>query len=110
MLFEEGTLPIKYLSVPLISSRLLYKDCKIHVGRVQNRIGDWKNKCLSFAGRLQLVISVLSSMHGYWASVFILPAGIIHDIEQSMFFFLWCQGEMKKDKAKVSLESLCLPK
>ena len=40
MPFEEGMLPIKYLGVPLISSRLLHKDCKILVERVRNRIGD----------------------------------------------------------------------
>ncbi|GJR55897.1 reverse transcriptase domain, reverse transcriptase zinc-binding domain protein [Tanacetum coccineum] len=90
--FDEGTLPIKYLGVPLISSRLRYRDCKVLVERVQNCINDWKNKYLSFAGRLQLVMSILSSMHGYWASVFILPAAIIHEIEQLMFGFLWCQG------------------
>ncbi|GJY23301.1 aspartic peptidase [Tanacetum coccineum] len=38
MPFEEGTLSFKYLGVPLISSRLLYKDCKILVERVQKRI------------------------------------------------------------------------
>ncbi|GJV52851.1 putative reverse transcriptase domain, reverse transcriptase zinc-binding domain protein, partial [Tanacetum coccineum] len=52
--FFEGELPIKYLGVPLISSRLLNKDCKILVEKAKNRIGDWKNKSLSFAGRLQL--------------------------------------------------------
>ncbi|GJV05024.1 uncharacterized protein Tco_1338593 [Tanacetum coccineum] len=101
MPFDEGTLPIKYLGVPLISSRLRYRDCKVLVERVQNRINDWKNKYLSFAGRLQLVMSVLSSMHGYWASVFILPATIIHETEQLMCGFLWCQGEMKRGKAKI---------
>lgn len=44
MPFEESTLPIKYLGVPFISSRLLYKDCKLLVERVQNRIGDAKIK------------------------------------------------------------------
>ncbi|GKD29436.1 RNA-directed DNA polymerase, eukaryota, reverse transcriptase zinc-binding domain protein [Tanacetum coccineum] len=63
MPFERGTLPIKYLGVPLISSRLLYKDCKILIERVHKRITDWKNKWLSFAGRRQLVIAVLSSMY-----------------------------------------------
>ncbi|GJZ40961.1 putative reverse transcriptase domain, reverse transcriptase zinc-binding domain protein [Tanacetum coccineum] len=110
MPFEEGILPIKYLGVPLISSRLLYKDCKILVEKVRKRIGDWKNKWLSFAGRRQLVISVLSSMHIYWASVFILPMGIINHIEQLMSGFLWCQGDMKRGKAKVSWEDVCLPK
>lgn len=29
MPFEEGCLPVKYLGVPLISTRLVYKDCKV---------------------------------------------------------------------------------
>jgi hypothetical protein len=66
MPFEQGILPVKYLGVPLISSRLLYKDCKILIERVRKRITDWKNKWLSFAGRLQLVQSMLLSMHLYW--------------------------------------------
>ncbi|GJU36268.1 hypothetical protein Tco_1184622 [Tanacetum coccineum] len=73
MPFSEGTLPVKYLGVPLISSRLLNKECKIIVERVKNHIGDWKNKFLSFTGRLQLCKSVTSSMHVYWALVLILP-------------------------------------
>lgn len=48
MPFEEGILPIKYLGVSIISSPILYKDCNIHVERVRKRIGDWKNKLLSF--------------------------------------------------------------
>ncbi|GJV48712.1 hypothetical protein Tco_1438924 [Tanacetum coccineum] len=47
MPFVEGKLPVKYLGVPLISSRLLYKDCKILLEKVQNRIGDWKNRIWS---------------------------------------------------------------
>nr|GEV90124.1 hypothetical protein [Tanacetum cinerariifolium] len=58
----KSKLPVKYLGVPLISSRLLNKDCKILVKKAQNRIDDWKNMSLSFAGRLQLCRSVISSM------------------------------------------------
>ncbi|GKE63428.1 protein LAZ1 [Tanacetum coccineum] len=89
MPFSKGTLPVKYLGVPIISFRLLNKDCKILVERVRNRIGDWKNKSLSFADRLQLCKLVLSSMHVYWASVLILPKGILLDIQQLIHgFFL----------------------
>ena len=49
-------------------------------------------------------------MHGYWASVFILPIRIIQDIEQLMCGFLWCHGDMKRGKAKVAWDTLCLPK
>lgn len=110
MPFEAGILLIKYLGVPLISYHLLYKDSRIIVERVQKWIGDWKNKSLSFAGRLQLVLSVISSMHWYWASVFILPNRIIQDIDQLMRGFLWCHRDMKRGKEKVAWESLCLPR
>lgn len=33
--FNEGTLPLKYLGVPLISSRLLYRDYKVLVERLK---------------------------------------------------------------------------
>ena len=110
MPFEEEQLPVRYLGVPLISTRLLYKDCKVLVEKMENRITDWRNKSLSFAGRLQLIQSVLSSFHIYWASVFILPAAIIKDLEKKMRKFLWSNGPMDNGKAKVSWSSICLPK
>ncbi|GJX25505.1 hypothetical protein Tco_0231801 [Tanacetum coccineum] len=41
-LIPKGKIPVKYLGVPLISSRLLYKDCKILVENVHNKIGEMK--------------------------------------------------------------------
>ncbi|GJR77101.1 hypothetical protein Tco_0089466 [Tanacetum coccineum] len=108
--FEEGRLPVKYLGVPLVPSRLVYNDCKELIEKVEGRINDWKNKSLSIAGRLQLVQSVIASMHVYWASVFILPTRILMDIEQLMRGFLWCQGSMRRGKAKVAWDVVCLRK
>ncbi|GKD72130.1 protein LAZ1, partial [Tanacetum coccineum] len=110
MPFSEDELPVKYLGVPLISSRLLNKDCKILVEKAKTRISDWKNKSLSFAGRLQLCKSVISSMHIYWASVLVIPKDIIYDIHQLIRGFLWCNGEYRRGKAKVVWEAICLPK
>ncbi|GJY84625.1 hypothetical protein Tco_0498651 [Tanacetum coccineum] len=78
--------------------------------QVQNRVNDWKNKSLSFAGRLQLIQSVLGSLNVFWASVFALPSRVLLDIEQIMRGFLWCQGSMSRGKAKVAWEVVCLPK
>nr|GEW39637.1 hypothetical protein [Tanacetum cinerariifolium] len=102
--FEEVRLLVKYLGVPLVSSRLIFRDCKGLLEKVQARIDDWKNKSLSTAGRLQLIRSVIGSMHVYWASVFILPSRVLLEIEQLMRAFLW------KGRAKVAWEVLCLPK
>ncbi|GKD17074.1 putative reverse transcriptase domain, reverse transcriptase zinc-binding domain protein [Tanacetum coccineum] len=109
MPFFEEDLLVKYLGVPLISSRLLNRYCKILVEKVQNRIGDWKNKSLSFAGRLQLCKSVIASMHVYWASILVIPTGIINDIEQLMCGFLWCNGKLKRGRAKVAWIDIYLP-
>ncbi|XP_071704187.1 uncharacterized protein [Rutidosis leptorrhynchoides] len=108
--FEEGCLPVRYLGVPLVSTRLLYQDCKVLVERVKSKVKDWKNKFLSIGGRVQLITSVLTSMQVYWCSIFILPDAIIKDIEKVIRGFLWCQGDLKKGKAKVKWEDLCLPK
>nr|GEW62149.1 hypothetical protein [Tanacetum cinerariifolium] len=102
--FEEGSLSVKYLGVPLVSSRLVYRDCKELIEKVESRINDWKNKSLSKAGRLQLVQSVISSMHVYWSSMFILLTRVLLDIEQLMHGFLW------KGRSKVAWEVVCLPK
>ncbi|XP_035830107.1 uncharacterized protein LOC110944890 [Helianthus annuus] len=110
MNIEEGELPVRYLGVPLISTRLHHKDCKRLIECLDARITDWKNKCLSFVGRLQLIKSVLSSMHVFWASVFVLPKRIIHEIEERMRRFLWNQGNNIKGKVKVKWKSVCLPK
>ncbi|KAK1441021.1 hypothetical protein QVD17_06857 [Tagetes erecta] len=100
MPFVEGTLPVKYLGVPLVSSRLIYKDCKVLVEKMEGRIENWKNRMLSFAGRLQLIGSVLSALYIYWALVFVLPKRVIADLEVKMRNFLWSQGMGSKGKAK----------
>nr|GFA38051.1 reverse transcriptase domain, reverse transcriptase zinc-binding domain protein [Tanacetum cinerariifolium] len=65
---------------------------------------------VKYLGRLQLCKSVISSMHVYWASVLLIPRGIISDIQQLIRGFLWCNGEYKRGKAKVAWDDICLPK
>ncbi|GKB20043.1 hypothetical protein Tco_0853966 [Tanacetum coccineum] len=108
--FEEGKLPVKYLGVPLVSSRLLIRDCVELIDRVQTRIQDWKNKSLLEAGHFQLIRSVLGVMHIYWASVFILPSCVLLNIEQLVRGFLWSPSSLKKGRSKVAWEVVCLPK
>lgn len=63
--FKEGTLPIKYEGVSLISTRLTTRDCRPLIEKITNRVESWTSKRLSYAGRLQLIKSVLFSMKGY---------------------------------------------
>ncbi|GKD91529.1 hypothetical protein Tco_1367036 [Tanacetum coccineum] len=50
MPFKVGRFPVKYLGVPLITKRLGREECKQLIDKVSNKVVDWKNKALSYAG------------------------------------------------------------
>ncbi|PWA73992.1 reverse transcriptase zinc-binding domain-containing protein [Artemisia annua] len=108
--FTTGRLPVRYLGVPLITKKISVTECKPLIEKVRSRVQDWRNRVLSYAGRLQLIASVLSSMQVYWASVFILPKTVIKEINKLLKGFLWCQGELTKGKVKISWDNICKPK
>nr|KAJ0221413.1 hypothetical protein LSAT_V11C200101220 [Lactuca sativa] len=100
---------MRYLGLPLISTRLFIRDCKRLVDKVRKRIGDWRNKFLSYSGRLQLISSVLFSFPVYWASSMLIPMSVIKEIEKMMKNFLWNHDESKKGRAKVAWSAICKP-
>ncbi|GKC74514.1 RNA-directed DNA polymerase, eukaryota, reverse transcriptase zinc-binding domain protein, partial [Tanacetum coccineum] len=108
--FREGKLPVRYLGVPLVTKKIGANDCKQLVDKIKQRLNDWKNKSLSYAGRAQLIASVLGSMQVYWGSVFLLPKGVINDIERLFKKFLWNIGDSGKGRAKVAWIDVCKPK
>ncbi|XP_030540728.2 uncharacterized protein LOC115748390 [Rhodamnia argentea] len=108
--FQQGTLPFRYLGVPIIASRLSKTHCKVLVDSITARVRSWAQRFLSYAGRLQLIKSVLHSIHVYWASIFTLPRSILHDIERILRRFLWKGPNLGVGGAKVSRADICLPK
>jgi hypothetical protein len=105
----EGKLPIRYLGVPLITRRLSAADCEGLMDKFTSRIDSWCSKHLTFAGRLQLISSVLFSLQVFRSSIFILPKAILRLLEEKLNRFLW-GGKDEKAKAKVSWEKMCAPK
>jgi hypothetical protein len=89
MQMKEGKLLVRYLGVPLISSRLSSADCGVLLERIIKRIDSWLFRNLSYAGRLQLLSSILYNLQVYWTSIFILPKKVINAIEQKFNRFLW---------------------
>ncbi|GJX69516.1 RNA-directed DNA polymerase, eukaryota, reverse transcriptase zinc-binding domain protein [Tanacetum coccineum] len=86
--FQAGKLPMKYLGVPLLAKCLGVADCKSLIDKVKSKVGDWINRSLSYAGRVQLIASVLTSMQLYWASVYLLPKTVIKEIDKVLKGFL----------------------
>nr|GEV33683.1 hypothetical protein [Tanacetum cinerariifolium] len=82
--FSIGKLPVRCLGVPLIAKRLGVKDCGCLLDKIKNKIQSWKNKYLSYAGRLQLIAAVLEFIHN--------------------------QSENTTGKAKVAWSIICKPK
>ena len=104
--FPLGELPVRYLGVPLISTKLTASLCKPLVDSITSRATSWTAIFLSFAGRLQLIKSVLSIIQSFWNGFFILPKKIIHLVEQILRRFLWKGPQLEQGGAKVALEDL----
>lgn len=79
--FSIGTLPIRYLGVPLITMRLRVHDCQALVDKIIAKVRCWTSKSLSYAGWLQLIASVIQSMTQFWCAHFILPKQVLKCIE-----------------------------
>ena len=103
------TLPVKYLGVPLITTRLTFADCLPLLNKITTRRRVWTSKSLSYGGRLQLIKSVLFSYQVYWSSLFILPASVVSRIESTLSAFLWKGSSLQTTGAKVAWETICYP-
>ncbi|XP_056850253.1 uncharacterized protein LOC108824527 [Raphanus sativus] len=108
--FEVGTLPVRYLGVPLLTKRMTSSDYSPLVNRIKKRITSWTARQLSFAGRLQLIGSVIHSITNFWMAVYRLPKQCIKEIDQLCSAFLWSGPAMSTSKAKISWENVCRPK
>ncbi|XP_022859016.1 uncharacterized protein LOC111379814 [Olea europaea var. sylvestris] len=100
--YKEGVLPVRYLGVPLISTKLRALDCKILMDRIIVRAKSWTCRALSYAGRLQLIKSVLFSIQVYKSSVFLLPKVVIKQVENSLRVFLWKGSNLGTSGAKMA--------
>ncbi|GAV92363.1 zf-RVT domain-containing protein, partial [Cephalotus follicularis] len=108
--FRQATLPIKYLGLPLITSRLTKQDCAPLMEKIMARANSWVSKSLSYAGRLQLIQSTLASMQVFWASTFLLPVAIIKDCERTLRRFLWGGSGNSHKHSLVKRSKVCLPR
>lgn len=97
----EAAFPVKFLGVPLISSRLNYGDCLVLKERILARIQSWANKSSSYGGRALLIQSVLFNIQVYSSAIFILPQNLVKEIDSILSAFLWKGVELESAGAKV---------
>lgn len=85
----SGTLPIRYLGVPLCTKKLTLQNCEPLIHQVKRRFTSWSAKTLSFAGRLMLIKTVVAGITTFWSAAFILPKACISRINSLCGCFLW---------------------
>lgn len=108
--FVEGALPVSYLGLPLISSKLSQRHCLPLIAKVRGKIDSWVHTCLNQAGRLQLIKAVLYGIQGYWSAHLLLPKCVLKQIQSLMMKFLWGGSSDNSKLIKVSWSDCCLPK
>ncbi|XP_074266683.1 uncharacterized protein LOC141589961 [Silene latifolia] len=108
--FIEGSIPLKYLGVPISAGKLAVKHYTVLIEKVIHRIRAFGAKKLSYAGRLILVNSVLTSLYSYWAAIFIIPKCVLRKIDSICRNYLWDGSSKYLRTPKVSWEKVCSPK
>jgi hypothetical protein len=93
---NEGTLPFRYLGIPMNSHKIGNKDWGRVKERFQKKLASWKSKLLSAGGRLVLINSVLSSLPMFMMSFFRIPKGVLKKLDYYRSRFYWQSDEHKK--------------
>ncbi|KAF3775645.1 putative ribonuclease H protein [Nymphaea thermarum] len=102
-------LPTSYLGLPLFADKLKDVWCQPLFNKVEKRLSLWKSATLSYAGRLCLLKHVLSSVIGFWTSVFTLPKKVSRLLAASMANFLWGGDENSKARHLIAWDQVCKP-
>ncbi|XP_020263024.1 uncharacterized protein LOC109839002 [Asparagus officinalis] len=102
---SSGSLPVKYLGLPLSISYPKAKDFLPLIDKVRKKIEGWMTYSLSFAGRIELIKSVLFSTIAYWYFVYKLPNSTVRSLESIFANFLW-KGKLHA----INWKDICRPK
>lgn len=97
-------LPVRYLGVPLAAQRLKVADFSPLISKLVDKVNSWASKTLSYAGRLELIRSVLQGVECYWIQIFPLPVSVIDRVTQICRAFLW-----GSKKTPVAWSDCCIP-
>ncbi|GAV83752.1 hypothetical protein CFOL_v3_27198, partial [Cephalotus follicularis] len=107
---SEGSLPMRYLGLPLLASKLSKMDGKVLLDKLLRRTSSWMSNSLSFGGRLQSMYSVMFSIQVFWCSTFILPVAVTKECDRIMRIYLWHGTSNGKKSGKVAWSRVCKPK
>lgn len=71
--FSTGVLPFRYLGIPIASRRLRTSDYSLLIVSSASKINAWQRHSLSYAGKVELIRSVLQRVECFWLSILPFP-------------------------------------
>ncbi|KAE8659117.1 hypothetical protein F3Y22_tig00116964pilonHSYRG00115 [Hibiscus syriacus] len=74
--FQTGTLPVRYLGIPLVTRKLTEKDCQVLIDNIKRKLHLWFGRNISYAGRLKHK-NGLFNVSNYWCRQLVLPASVL---------------------------------
>ncbi|GMJ15548.1 hypothetical protein HRI_005224000 [Hibiscus trionum] len=105
----SATLPSDYLGLPLGPSRNSETLWEPVIEKFYKALATWKNKHLSYSGRLVLIKSVLSALPTHFLSIFKMPASVAVKLNRLMANFLWGDSESHRSIHWRKWTDLCNP-
>lgn len=109
--FDGGELHVRYLGLPLMIQAMRKQDYLPLLEKIRGRINTWTSQFLSYAGRLQLIKSVLMSIVNFFFGLLSwISVKCLKEIEQLCSSFLWTGPEQKTTGAKIAWKDICKSK
>ncbi|XP_074300180.1 uncharacterized protein LOC141631403 [Silene latifolia] len=95
--FSEGLFPFNYLGLPLNPSRITISMFDSLVVKIQKAVAHWSTHFLSYAGKLQLINSIIFGIENFWCSSLLLPHAVVQHLNKIRWNFFWGipDGEMR---------------
>ncbi|XP_016185975.1 uncharacterized protein LOC107627664 [Arachis ipaensis] len=95
---KEGTLPVKYLRIPLRANPRLIKTWKPIIDKVEEKLSLWKAKVLNKAGKLVLIKSI-NNLSVYYLSLYKIPKAVAEKLISLQRRFLWSKEDRRNGMA-----------
>lgn len=101
--FRVGSFPFRYLGIPISPHGLRVTDYQPLLDRIGGYLSAWARKSISFAGRRELISSVLQGCEGFWLSILPVPALVLTRLTALCRNFLW-------RRPRVRWDTVCMPR
>ncbi|KAL3037714.1 hypothetical protein AAZX31_01G085700 [Glycine max] len=102
--------PFVYLGIPIGANLRRVPMWDPIIKKCERALSKWKQRHLSFGGRVTLIQSVLNSIPIYFLSFFRIPKKVEDKLVSLLHRFLWGGGPDKNKIAWIKWEIVCRPK